>query len=243
MRTILVPLDRSRLAEQALPVARSLARALGARVEWALVHRKLEGGLAYRSDTDSRVREHKHVHLQRLGERLFQRHGLPVEHVLRSGPVASSLEEEVDLGGANLVYDYLIVATGAAPAPSVIPGLARHGLRVFSVEDMLRLRRGFRGLRDRAMAAGWGALGYGDWDGGWWAVTSCGGSGGASPSAPVLYGTAWRPGGMSSPGSWRREGEAAVDLLTAAIVVLVLAIFTALVLAVLSGWVSALGGG
>ncbi|HYU59148.1 MAG TPA: FAD-dependent oxidoreductase [Solirubrobacterales bacterium] len=52
----------------------------------------------------------------------------------------------VTVDGDELSYDFLVVATGAGMRASEIAGLADHGLRTWTAEDMVALREAFDGL-------------------------------------------------------------------------------------------------
>ena len=51
---------------------------------------------------------------------------------------------------AEISYDYLVIATGAAMRPDEIPGLSDHALSPWTIEDMLRLRFSLKTLKDKA---------------------------------------------------------------------------------------------
>lgn len=75
----------------------------------------------------------------------------------RSIPFVSARLSEVDTeakvvrgGGAELAYDYLVVATGAKMRPAEIPGLEEFGHTIWSPAEMVRLRSAFDGLVGRA---------------------------------------------------------------------------------------------
>ena len=52
----------------------------------------------------------------------------------------------VELSGARVGYDYLVVATGSGMRPEEIPGLAEHAEVIWTTEEMLRLRAAFEQL-------------------------------------------------------------------------------------------------
>jgi nucleotide-binding universal stress UspA family protein len=100
---ILVPLDRSALAEQALGRAAALAPAAHAKIDLALVHEPLEFA-GYRSgamDTEEWNVEHRY--LEAVAAELHSRASVPVTHaVLRGGPADMICARVKDVG-ADLV--------------------------------------------------------------------------------------------------------------------------------------------
>jgi len=56
----------------------------------------------------------------------------------------------VSVDGRQVPYDYLIVATGAGMRPEEIPGLREHALSIWTVEEMLALRRALGQLLEAA---------------------------------------------------------------------------------------------
>ncbi|MFC1597091.1 NAD(P)/FAD-dependent oxidoreductase [Planctomycetota bacterium] len=69
-------------------------------------------------------------------------------HVREIDPNAKKVQAD----GKKLDYDYLIVATGADMRPEEVPGFKEHALTVWTPEDMLRLRDGFKRLLEKALA-------------------------------------------------------------------------------------------
>ena len=58
---------------------------------------------------------------------------------------------EVELAdGRRLVYDHLVIATGADTAAQEIPGLAEHAATIWTTTSMLDVRRRFEAVRDAA---------------------------------------------------------------------------------------------
>jgi NADH dehydrogenase FAD-containing subunit len=74
---------------------------------------------------------------------------IPLEHPTRRKGISlvraaaheiDPLRKIVDVDGGKLLYDYLVVATGASMRPVEIPGLAEHAETIWTPEAMLRLR-------------------------------------------------------------------------------------------------------
>lgn len=107
--SILVPLDGSSFAEQALPLARQLATASSACLRLAYVHTpsaSWDPGVEFSlfdPDIEKQVRERELSYLQALGRRLTNGSGLHVEYALLNGSIAESLEEYVTRTGTDLV--------------------------------------------------------------------------------------------------------------------------------------------
>lgn len=104
---VLVPLDGSPLAEQALPLARRIADRAGASLHVVRVHvpavalnggMELMGGL----QLDAMLREEERGYLSRVVA-AFPTPGAPVETVLVDGPVADALQEVVTHRKVDLV--------------------------------------------------------------------------------------------------------------------------------------------
>lgn len=103
IQTILVPVDRSDLSEHAVPYAVGIARAAGARLELALVHRPPEEPQYGSSRLEEKLREHEHAYLQGLREMLETGFGVRSSSVMLEGPVAAALCQHVRTIGADLV--------------------------------------------------------------------------------------------------------------------------------------------
>jgi nucleotide-binding universal stress UspA family protein len=99
-RTILVPLDGSRLAEQALPLALPLARRAGSALRLALVHRPDSGG----PQADVAAFRAQQAYLEQTAHRIRQL-GVPLvtTEVIEDGPIAPALCAYADAVGADLV--------------------------------------------------------------------------------------------------------------------------------------------
>ncbi|MFO0615391.1 MAG: FAD-dependent oxidoreductase [Polyangiaceae bacterium] len=75
----------------------------------------------------------------------------------RSIPFVAARISEVDTvnkvirgSGAEVPYDYLVIATGAKMRPAEIPGLSEHALGIWSPEEMLRLRAAYESIVAKA---------------------------------------------------------------------------------------------
>ena len=96
IRTILIPLDGSAIAEQAIPVGRDLARSLGAAIRLVTVHDFRLAQLAGLEQhdavaaIDAETREDERAHLSRTSEGL-RAEGLEVDVALREGDPAAAL--------------------------------------------------------------------------------------------------------------------------------------------------------
>ena len=95
-RSIVVPLDGSRLAEHALPLAGAIARAARARVRLVLIH-ELPPSPADQASArlyvaiETATRESQRSYLRKAAARLRRAFEIPVSTVTRDGPVADSL--------------------------------------------------------------------------------------------------------------------------------------------------------
>jgi nucleotide-binding universal stress UspA family protein len=105
-KRILVPLDRSELAETILPLVAGLARGAGATVR--LLHvapvpenvASTEGRIVAYADQEMERLEREHLnHLRGVAARL----GLPAECVVRFGDDADEILREADAFGADLI--------------------------------------------------------------------------------------------------------------------------------------------
>src|SRR5215204_531374 len=86
------------------------------------------------------------------------------DHVkLRIGQVTGldTAQQTVTLeGGANLPYDYLIIATGSHLAPEDVPGLAEGGQHFYSEEAAMRLHAALEEFQGGRIVVGVGGLPY-----------------------------------------------------------------------------------
>jgi nucleotide-binding universal stress UspA family protein len=104
--TIMVPLDGSRLAEQAIPTSVSLARALGAEVLLAHVHQhtfeESAGSGALSGDADVRLRDREHGYLEGVARGLAHA-GVGARTSFLEAPVVQALLDEARLSGAFMI--------------------------------------------------------------------------------------------------------------------------------------------
>jgi nucleotide-binding universal stress UspA family protein len=108
-RSILVPLDGSSFAEQALPLAAAIAQRSNAILQLALVHHPVPAlALAVEApeigpQLDHEAHEQERTYLDGVVERLHTSKQIPVTGVILDGPVADALEEHIAGTGADLV--------------------------------------------------------------------------------------------------------------------------------------------
>lgn len=108
-RRILVPLDGSDFAERILPLAADLARRMGATLALVLVHRRLPALVAADEAAqveplfDKQLREEEDEYLDGLHTRVPALAGLPIEHAVLEGSVASAIAEYVKQHEVDLV--------------------------------------------------------------------------------------------------------------------------------------------
>jgi len=107
--SIVVPLDGSSFAEQALPHAARLARKSGALLRIALVHTptsRWDPGVEFRifdPDVEIQVREQEYAYLERVAGEFPSGAGFRVECALLNGAVAEALEDYIVRTGTDLV--------------------------------------------------------------------------------------------------------------------------------------------
>jgi len=122
---ILVPLDGSTFAEQALPVALSLARRAGAEVELACVHvppAPLYAGceIITSVDVETALREHEHNYLQDVARRATESGGqVSVSTRILDGAVGEALSARARETSANLV---VMTTHGRSPLGRLLLG-------------------------------------------------------------------------------------------------------------------------
>jgi len=108
-RSLLVPLDGSPFAEQALPLALAIAARSGALVQLALVHHPVPAlatalevpEIEAQLDQEARAREQSY--LSGIVERARTTANVPVTSAVLEGPVADALEEQATITGADLI--------------------------------------------------------------------------------------------------------------------------------------------
>jgi nucleotide-binding universal stress UspA family protein len=107
-RSILVPVDGSRLAEQAVPIALAIAELAGSKVRLVLVHQihqprvLMEPAHVY-TRTEAGLQKTDRDYLRGLVGRVGERMGRAVSSVMLKGTVALTLAEYVREVGADLV--------------------------------------------------------------------------------------------------------------------------------------------
>jgi nucleotide-binding universal stress UspA family protein len=107
-QSILVPLDGSPLAEQAIPVALAIAERAGSKVRLVLVHQELsplllmESAKVYATNLLA-IQASESDYLEALTGRLRKRLGRALSSAVIEGPVASTLAEYIRDIGADLV--------------------------------------------------------------------------------------------------------------------------------------------
>jgi len=69
-----------------------------------------------------------------------------IEFVQDKATAVDPHSRKVMLGGRDIGYDYLVVATGADMQPKEIPGLAEHAITIWTPAEMLRLRQALQKL-------------------------------------------------------------------------------------------------
>jgi nucleotide-binding universal stress UspA family protein len=106
-RSIIVPVDGSQLAEQALPLALAIAERARSKVKLVLVHRQLHHGLLESTGeftrTELAIHQSERNYLKDLLGRVRNRLGRAVSSAMLKGPVAPALAEYVRDIGADLV--------------------------------------------------------------------------------------------------------------------------------------------
>ena len=107
-RSIIVPVDQSPLAEQAIPAAMAIAERARSKVKLVLVHRELppllplEPGHVHGRARHA-ARKTKREYLRALTRHLQERMGRALSSVMLTGPVARTLAQYVEDTGADLV--------------------------------------------------------------------------------------------------------------------------------------------
>ncbi len=108
-RLVLVPLDGSAFAEQALPLATEIACRTGAMLQLALVHHPVPALATalevpqVEAQLEQEGRMSESTYLSGVVERIRSTANVAVTSALLDGPVAGALEEQVQQAGADLV--------------------------------------------------------------------------------------------------------------------------------------------
>ncbi len=108
-RLVLVPLDGSSFAEQALPLATEIARRSGAMLQLALVHHPVPAlataleAPQVESQLDQEGRMSESAYLSGVVERIRSGANVAVTSALLDGPVADALEAQVSEAGVDLI--------------------------------------------------------------------------------------------------------------------------------------------
>jgi nucleotide-binding universal stress UspA family protein len=139
-RSLVVPLDGSTFAEQALPVAGAIVQRSKACLTLVCVHRPLGSGEEPPAGQwDGDVREWERDYLTRAGSRIAERYGARVETCLLEQPVVTALCDYVPTHDVDLVVMSTHGRTGVSRAwlGSVADGVVR---RVSVPVLMLRAR-------------------------------------------------------------------------------------------------------
>jgi nucleotide-binding universal stress UspA family protein len=128
VRRLLVPLDGSSLAEQALPVGARIARRDGTVLHIVQVHLPLPyGGSRLFAGIDGALRGEEEEYLASVARRLHDRHGLDVRSKLLSDPVGDALRAYVSSEHIDVVVMTTHGRTGIRRAwlGSVADGMVR----------------------------------------------------------------------------------------------------------------------
>lgn len=137
LRTLLVPLDGSSLAERAVPVACTLAKRTGGAVHLVRAHVPITvvgataEGAIFSQDmlaADDAVRRHARTYVAGVAERTAAAHGVPVTPLCEDGSPAGLIEEVADRLLADLIVMTTHGAGGFAPdwLGSVADAVIRH---------------------------------------------------------------------------------------------------------------------
>lgn len=142
-RRILVPVDGSIAAEQALPVAAEVALRSGASLELALVHVSLAAALAAApvavdfQELDRLQLEDEAAYLRRLTERLQAEYGLSINSHHLAGPIVDTLVAHIRDAKVDLV---VITTHGRGAVGRLWLGSVADGLVRLATAPVLMLR-------------------------------------------------------------------------------------------------------
>ena len=140
---ILVPLDGSLAAEEAVPVAAEIARRTGAELELALVHVSMANALAAApvavdfEELDRLQLEDEAVYLRRVTERVHSEHALRVATHHLAGPIVDTLAAHIREADVALV---VITTHGRGAVGRLWLGSVADGLVRMAPAPVLMLR-------------------------------------------------------------------------------------------------------
>lgn len=136
IRSLLVPLDGSRFAEQAVPTAAAIARREGAALRLVRVHvpaaiLPFAGAMPVDAEFERRLRSIDADYLDRAARRVEREYGVAAGRALLDGPVVDSIDRYAREAGADLIVMTTHGRGGIARAwlGSVADGLARRAHR------------------------------------------------------------------------------------------------------------------
>lgn len=139
-RSIVVPLDGSLFAEQALPWARAIGRAARSKVRLVRVHESAALPISveaarYFNSMDQAVRRSERTYLREVVRRFRQSGGPPISSALLAGPVTDTLTHYVHDSRADLV---VMTTHGRGPLQRLWLGsVADHLIRHLQVPALL----------------------------------------------------------------------------------------------------------
>lgn len=102
-RTIVVPLDGSAFAEQAIPTAAALANALGSLLSLIRVHEVVPYGFGFREDTDRFLRNEECEYLAKVAKEVSRDFGIHPSTNLLTGRAADEICTEASRSGDSLI--------------------------------------------------------------------------------------------------------------------------------------------
>jgi nucleotide-binding universal stress UspA family protein len=109
MKKIIVPLDGSAFAEQAVSTARAIAARTGAALEFVLVHElvmppaRVSGAPVIDPRLDTEIRSGRRAYLERLEKAERERGPVPVTAIFREGRAAEEIAAQASEAGADLI--------------------------------------------------------------------------------------------------------------------------------------------
>jgi nucleotide-binding universal stress UspA family protein len=108
-RSVLVPLDGSEFAAQALPLGSHIAKLTGATLDLIMVHQSLpqwyslEGGVGDMSAFEQLARERQNIYLEKVAGETREAGSVPVTANLVEGEVSTAISQFVEERGVDLV--------------------------------------------------------------------------------------------------------------------------------------------